>query len=130
MASRPVVLDTNALLLPFTDGTDVEEELVCLLGAIDLVVPEPVVQELTTLADGGGATARASRAAQRWMARCRIEATPLPGDDGLLDVARRLGAAVVTNDRRLQLEALRSGLTVVASRGAGRLFVRAASTLD
>ncbi len=124
MAPRPVVLDTNALLLPFTDQTDLEGELTALLGAVAFVVPGSVEQELATLGAGDGATARAARAAQRWIERCRIEPTELPGDDGLLEVSRRLGAVVVTNDRRLQGEAQRSGLTVVSSRGPGRLFIR------
>ncbi len=128
--ARPVVLDTNALLLPFTDATDLEHELLGLVGAIDLVVPQPVVQEVATLAEGDGATGRAGRAAQQWMKRCRVEPTDLPGDDGILEVARRLGAVVVTNDRRLQTEAHRSGLTVVSSRGPGRLFIRRGSGVD
>lgn len=115
------VLDTNALLLPFTDGTDLEEELVRILGAVRLVVPSSVVDELRGLADGDGKPAQAAGAALRFLQRCRVEPTGLPGDDGLLETARRLGAVVVTNDRAVQQEARRSGLTVVASRGEGRL---------
>ncbi|MGB0651786.1 MAG: PIN domain-containing protein [Thermoplasmatota archaeon] len=120
-----VVLDTNALLLPFTDGTDLHGELERLLGAPRWVVAAPSVTELATLAAGDGATARAAKAAQRLAASCAVEATELPGDDGVLDVAGRLGAAVVTNDRKLQGEAQRRGLAVVASRGKGRLFLKA-----
>ncbi len=115
------VLDTNALLLPFTDGTDLEAELVRILGAARLVVPSSVVDELNGLADGQGKPAQAAGAALRFLARCRVEPTGLPGDDGLLEIARRLGAVVVTNDRAVQQEARRSGLAVVASRGTDRL---------
>lgn len=119
---KPVVLDTNAVLLPFTDGTDLHEELARLLGTVDLVVPTSVLPELEALRQGEGATAQAAQAAQRWLRRCRIEPTDLPGDDGVLDVARRLDAPVVTNDRRLARECRRSGIRVVRSRGHGRLM--------
>lgn len=117
------VLDTNALLLPFTDGTNLEDELLRLLGAVRMVVPSSIVQELQGLAGGDSKAARAAKAALRYLDRCRVEPTGLPGDDGVLDVARRLGGAVVSNDRNLRGEAKRSGLTVVAPRGKGRLSV-------
>ena len=117
----PVVLDTNALLLPFTDGTDIEAEAEGLLGAVCFVVPRPVVTELETLAAGGDATARAARGALRLMERFDAEPSANPGDDAVLDVATRLRAAVLSNDRRLQSEARRRGLVVLASRGRGRL---------
>lgn len=116
----PVVLDTNALLLPFTDGTDLHEAE-ALLGAVRFVVPLPVVTELETLAAGGDATARAAQGALRLLARFDTEPSTRPGDDAVLDVAVRLGAAVLSNDRRLQSEARRRGLVVLASRGRGRL---------
>lgn len=119
----PVVLDTNALLLPFTDGTDLAHEVGGLLGAVRFVVPLPVVTELETLAAGGDATARAARGALRFLDHARLdtESSARPGDDAVLDVAVRLGAAVLSNDRRLQAEARRRGLVVLASRGRGRL---------
>ncbi len=116
------VLDTNALLLPFTDGTDVEAELERLLGAVRIVVPSSVVQELNGLAnDGDGKAAQAAKAATRLLQRFRVEPTGLPGDDGVLETARRLEARVVSNDRNVRQEAKRSGLEVIASRGRGRL---------
>lgn len=117
----PAVLDTNALLLPFTDGTDIAQESERLLGAVRLVVPTPVVVELRTLADGDDATARAARGALRLLDRYEQEPSLRPGDDAVLDVATRLGGAVLSNDRRLQTEARRRGLVVLASRGRGRL---------
>lgn len=122
MDGQYAVLDTNALLLPFTDGTDVERELERLLGAVRMVVPSSIVQEVNGLAgSGNGQAARAAKAAIRFLDRCRVEPTGLPGDDGVLEVARRLQAVVVSNDRKVRQEARRSGLTVVSSRGKGRL---------
>lgn len=112
-----VVLDTNALLLPFLDGIDLLGALEALLGPVRPVVPAPVAEELRRLAAGDGRTARAARAAaDHLLPRCEAASATLPGDDGVLEVARRLRAAVLTNDRRLQQECRRAGLTVVAPR--------------
>lgn len=117
----PVLLDTNALLLPFAHGTRLEEELAELFGPVELLIPSTVLVELGTLAyKGQGATARHAKMAVKFAQRCRVLATRLPGDDGLLEVARSTGAVVVTNDRTLQAECQKSGLRVVVSREHGR----------
>lgn len=115
------VLDTNALLLPFTQNIDVGQELERLLGAVEMVVPSSIVQELQGLASGSDATSRAAKGALRYLDRCRVEPTQLPGDDGILDVARRSHGVVVSNDKKLRAEAKRSGLQIVGARGRDRL---------
>ena len=117
----PVVLDTNACLLPFTDGTDLQAQLERELGAVQLFLPDVVQAELVSLAAGRGATARAAGGALRLLRDARVEAAGLAGDDGVLEVAARLGAVLVSNDRTLQREAAKRGLAVVASREKGRL---------
>ena len=118
---KPVVFDTNALLLPFAHGTPLEDELFHLFGATRWMVPSSVLVELKTLAHKGeGAVARNAKMALKLAERCTVEHTKLSGDDGLLEVARRHKAAVVTNDRTLQQECATSGLTVVLSREHGR----------
>lgn len=120
-APTPVVFDTNALLLPFAHGTRLEEELAEMFGTVKLYVPSTVLIELGTLAyKGQGATARHAKMAVKFAERCEVLKTKLPGDDGLLEVARKAKAVVVTNDRTLQAECQKSGLTVVVSRENGR----------
>ena len=120
-----VVFDTNALLLPFMQGTDLDGGLENLFGTVEWIIPSSILGELKMLANGGeGTLARNAKAALRLAQRARIESTALPGDDGLLEVARRLKAAVVTNDRALQAEAATSGLIVVVAREQGRLALR------
>ena len=118
----PVVFDTNALLLALEHRTPLDDELLDLFGANEWIVPSTVLVELKTLEHKGeGSVARRAKMALKLVAqRCRVETSALPGDDGLLDVARRLKAAVVTNDRALQQECKTSGLTVVVSREQGR----------
>jgi uncharacterized protein len=121
---KPVVVDTNALLLPFTEGTDVMGELERLVGRVELVVPSSILGELRRLAENRGEAGNAARSALRLAQRFRQEPTGLAGDDGLLDVARRLKAVVLTNDRKVQQEAATSGLQVVVAREKGRLAMR------
>jgi rRNA-processing protein FCF1 len=119
--AKPVVFDTNALLLPFAHGVKMEDDLFELFGATQWLVPSTVLVELGTLAfKGKGAVARHAKMALKFAERCQVEPTRLPGDDGLLEVARRHKAAVVTNDKTLQQECKRSGLQVVVSREHGR----------
>lgn len=121
-AGQAVVFDTNALLLALEAHSPLDDELADLLGANHWVVPSTVLVELRTLAyKGQGAVARNAKVALAFAEkRCATAASKLPGDDGLLEVARRLGAAVVTNDKALQQECRRSGLTVVVLREHGR----------
>lgn len=114
-----VVVDTNALLLPFRSGTDLRGEVERLLGTVAWVVPSCVLEELAILSEGQGKDARAAKAAGRLLSDMRIEPTELPGDDGVLDVATRLDATILTDDRRLLQEAKRRGLRAVRSRGHG-----------
>ena len=119
--AKAVVFDTNALLLPFANGTKLEDELENLLGATQWLVPSSVVVELKTLAHKGeGATMRHAKMAVKYLERCEVVPTKLAGDDGLLEVARARKAVVVTNDRTLQEECVRSGLTVIVARENGR----------
>jgi rRNA-processing protein FCF1 len=115
------VLDTNALLLPFTSGTRLEDDLDGLLEQWSLHVPTSVVSELKHLSENRGKTGHAAKAALKLAARLTSEATGRMGDDGILEVARRLGAVVVTGDRKLQAECQRSGLRVIVARERGRL---------
>jgi len=123
-----VVLDTNGILLQFTEGTDLEGELTGLLGAHTLHVPTSVVGELKRLAEGHGETGRAAKMALTYAKRAKSEPTGLMGDDGILEVARRLGASVLTNDRKLQAECVRSGLQVIVGREKGRLAWRGSAS--
>ena len=126
MAALFVVADTNTLLL-VAEG-DILAELERLAGVVELVVPQSVANELSGLAKNKGAPGRAAKLALKLTARSRVEPTKLPGDDGLLEVARKLQGVVFTNDKRIQVEAAKSGLKVIVARGAGRLAWRQAGS--
>ena len=124
-AGIPVVLDTNALLLPFTEGTDLEHQLDEMLGANHWLIPQSVLFELDQISrQGNGKVPRAARMARKLAARGKAVPTRQTGDDGFLEVARGHRAVVVTNDRILQSEAEKSGLRVIVAREHGRLAWR------
>ena len=119
-------LDTSALMMPIELGVRVFDELDRLLGAPELVVPAPVVDELAALAEGSGTAARAARVgADLATARCRrVETRAATADDALVELARdgRVDY-VVTNDRGLRDRVLAAGVAVAGARGRNALAV-------
>jgi len=90
-----VVLDANALMMPFQFRVNVDMELKRLFGDLPVVVPSSVLGELS------GSKGAAGKAAVALARKYEVVTTDLRGDDAVLDVAKRLSAAVVTNDRGL-----------------------------
>lgn len=128
LAVPAVVLDTNALLLPFTENTRIEEILDEMLGTHTVHVPTSVISELKFLTQNKGELGRNARMALKFAERFQSAPTGRMGDDGLLEIARKLGAIVVTNDRTLQAECQKSGLQVLVAREQGRLqYLKAGS---
>ena len=90
-----VVLDANGLMMPFQFSVNIDMELKRLFGDLPVVVPSSVLGELANSKDpaGKGAVALARK--------YETVDTDLRGDDAVLDVAKRMSAAVLTNDREL-----------------------------
>jgi len=100
---RLVLLDTNALLMPFQFQVHLEAELHRLLGDVEIAVPSPVLSELTLMADDN----RDARAGARLAKKYRAIEGHGSADDALLDLAVAHRAVVVTNDQPL-LDRLKS----------------------
>ena len=94
---QAVVLDANALMLPFQFRVNLEAELRRLLGDHEIFVPSAVVEELRGLSK----SVREARGAQKLAERFRVLDVPGVADDAILEAANRLKAAVVTNDAAL-----------------------------
>ena len=118
MAGPRVVLDANALMLPFQFRVNLDLELGRLLGACDVYVPASVVRELERVAPRD----RAARAALALAGKYRTYATDAKGDLAVIAAAEALGAHVVTNDRAL--------LAVLRGRRIPRITLRSRSHLD
>jgi len=90
-----IVLDANALLMPFQFKLNLDHELRRLFGDIPVFVPSSVLGELTNTTD------KSRRAALALARRYHIVETELVGDDAVIDLAVQRSAAVVTNDKEL-----------------------------
>ncbi len=98
-----VVLDSNALMMPFQFGLNLSAEIERLLGHCEMYVPAGVMSELRSLSK----KERAAKAGLKLAERFKIAATEASGDEAILEAASALGAVVVTNDAEL-LEKLKA----------------------
>jgi len=114
---RLVLLDANALLMPFQFQVHLDAELRRILGDVEVAVPSPVLAELDLLADHD----RDARAAQRLAKNYRIIEGHGSADDALLDLAADRHAVVVTNDQPL--------LDRLQAAGIPRVFLRSRNHL-
>jgi rRNA-processing protein FCF1 len=113
---KAVVLDANALLMPFQFRLNLDKEIARLLGDMPILVPSSVLEELSGLDDAG------AKAALALAAKYEAAPTDRRGDDGVVDVAMRRSAAVVTNDRELISKLKRLRIPVLRLR-SGRYLV-------
>ena len=122
---RNVVLDTNALLLPYQLGINIEKELTRLLGICRIIVPTSVIKEAEKLASSDGSVAMAAKLGLNIVRKrdFQIVETIYNGDDGVMDVAVKTNAAIVTNDKELKKKAREMGLPVIYVRGESRLEI-------
>jgi rRNA-processing protein FCF1 len=117
MATK-VVLDTNALLMPFQFKINLDIELERLLGSFEAFVPSSVLDELAKTKPKGLA-----KAARALASKYKIFETDEKGDAAILAVAERLNAVVVTNDKELGSKLKALGLPVVSLRSRSRLVL-------
>ena len=103
-APRVVILDSNALMMQFQFHVDIEKEVRRLLSFnFDVVVPRIVLDELARIAkEGNQKEAGEARMALQLAQTFRIEDSPGDGDTGILRLAEKLNALVVTNDKVLR----------------------------
>jgi len=118
--SRPVVvLDANALMMPFQFGLNIDLELGRLVPGCEMVVPSSVIAELkTVLEKTKDPHARSALSLAPKYRGINVEGL---GDEAVLELARRLGAVIVTNDRGLRASAQAAGLKVIGLRGKNHL---------
>ena len=92
-----VIVDTNALILPFSHGLNISSELRRLVGEHEIVVPEPLLGELKKLASSD----KNAKAALSLAMKCRIAKTNKSGDESVLELAEVLGGVILSNDREI-----------------------------
>lgn len=102
---RFIVLDSNALMMQFQFSVDIESEMRRLLDIdYEILVPDIVIGELRNLASSlplgkeRGEAVMAIKLATTF----RVVKTEGPADTGILRLAEKLNAIVVTNDKILR----------------------------
>ena len=106
-----IVLDANALLMPFQFKMNIDRELKRLFGEVPVFVPSSVLGELANSMD------KNSKAALTLARKYQIVETELSGDDAVLEIAHQRSAAVVTNDKELIKRLRAVGIPVIRLRG-------------
>lgn len=114
---QKVVLDTNALLMPFEFKLNLDLELANLFGEFEAYVPGPVIGELKR--SGSKHSLVALKLAGKYI---RYE-TSTQGDAGVMEVAKALNAMVVTNDYILRRKMRAEGIRAVFLRSRKRLCI-------
>jgi hypothetical protein len=108
---KSIVLDANALLMPFQFKVNLDRELKRLFGEMPVLVPSSVLGELANALD------KNAKAALSLARKYHIAETELSGDDAVMDVAIKKDSAVVTNDRELIRRLRARGIRVIRLRG-------------
>ncbi|MCL2032318.1 MAG: twitching motility protein PilT [Methanomassiliicoccaceae archaeon] len=114
---QTVVLDTNALLMPFEEKINIDLALRDLLGEVRCVVPGPLIGELKRLDH------KFSKAALELARRYDILQTPLSGDDAVIDIAQSTGGYILTNDKDLRARARKQRIPLIYLRSGTHLVV-------
>ncbi len=116
-------MDTNALMMPYQFGINLEKELTRLLGMCRIIVPVTVVEEMEKLAEEGGKIGRAAQLGLSIVRKrgFRLMETESRGDDGVIETALKMEAAIVTNDKELKKRAKEFRLPVIYLREGEKL---------
>lgn len=114
---QKVVLDTNALLMPFEFRMNLDLELANLFGEFEAYVPGPVIGELKR------SESKHSKAALMLAGKYERYETSTQGDAGVIEAAKALGAVVVTNDMVLRRKLRKEGVRAVLLRSRKRLVI-------
>lgn len=114
---QTVVLDTNALLMPFEMNINLTTSVERLIGEFKFVVPSPLIGELKHF--GGKYANVALHLARRY----EIVSTEASGDDSVIELAVRKNAFVLTNDKMLRNRLRSIGIPLIYLRSGTHLVV-------
>lgn len=114
---QTVVLDTNALLMPFEMRMNLDLSVQNLLGDVRFVVPGPLVGELKHLDN------KYAGAALTLARKYEIIPTEATGDNSVIELALRTGGYVLTNDKILRGRLRKVGVSLIYLRSGTHLVV-------
>lgn len=114
---QTVVLDTNALLMPFETRINLDIEVRNLIGDCRFVVPGPIIGELKRLEN------KFTKVALSLARRYEIIQTESSGDAAVIEVALRTSGYVLTNDKDLRRKLRRHGVPLIYLRSGTHLVL-------
>jgi rRNA-processing protein FCF1 len=114
---QKVVLDTNALLMPFEMKMNLDISVRNILGDIEFIVPGPLIGELKHLDN------KYAPAALELARRYEIIPTEATGDKAVIELALKTGAYVLTNDKELRRKLRNAGVPLIYLRSGTHLIV-------
>ncbi|QZA89412.1 twitching motility protein PilT [Salinarchaeum sp. IM2453] len=125
-----VIVDTNALMMPVELDVRLFDEIERVLRShtddIEVLVPQPVIEELRRLSDKGGEEGIAASVGHDLATdRCVPISTEVSyADDAVVELAQE-GTAdyVVTNDQALQERILSTSVPIISLRGTNKLAI-------
>lgn len=107
-----VVLDANALIMPFQFSVNLEDEIDRIVPKPDIFVPSSVIDELKGLK---------RKDALMLSKRYKIVDVRKNRDAGVIEAAEKLDAVIVTNDKELKQKAREKGIPVAFLRSRSHL---------
>lgn len=117
-----VILDTNALLMPFQFNINLDLELIRLLGQYEILLPSSVIDELDNISTSD-APPPFIKAASKLSEKFRIEKVEEKGDESIFQLAKKHNAIVVTNDRDLKKRLRSAGLRTISLKSKTHLVI-------
>lgn len=110
----PVVLDANALLMPFQFDINIDSELDRLIGDQEVYVPSSVLDELFEIGNE-----EALDLAKKY----KEVSVEDKGDRGVIEAVEKLDSFLVTNDKELKDKVREKGYPVVYLRSKSHLEI-------
>ena len=114
---QTVILDTNALLMPFEMRINIDLEILKLVGDARIIVPGPLVGELKHLDH------KFSKAALQLARKYEIYQTEETGDKAVIEAALRTDGYVLTNDKELRTKLRTLGIPMIYLRSGTHLIL-------
>jgi len=114
---QTVILDTNALLMPFELNLNLDILVNDVLGDSHMVVPEPLLGELARSKN------KYAKVASMLARKYEIVPAVAKGDDSVIEVALRIGGIVLTNDRDLRSRLRKLGVPLLYLRSGTHLIL-------
>ena len=112
-----VVLDTNALLMPFELRINLDYAVRELIGDVQFVIPGPLIGELKHL------NHKYAKAALDLARKYQIIPTEKTGDASVIELALLKKAFVLTNDKELKTKLRKQGVPLIYLRSGTHLIV-------